>query len=108
MWPVNGAVGNVAEIWVAESTVNAAAFPPIDTLVAPVNPVPVMTTFVPVMPPAGENDEIFKPGTAAIPPAELTTASPTAATTASDSLQTFLDIPTTPVFRDQIPGSVVF
>ena len=45
--------GTVALIWVAEMTVNAAAFPPIVTDVAPVKRVPVIVTTVPMLPWAG-------------------------------------------------------
>jgi hypothetical protein len=47
--PVSGAAGDVAVIWLADSTVKAVAGPasPKVTLVTSVNPVPLITTSVP-------------------------------------------------------------
>ena len=60
MWTVPVPAGEVAVIWEGESTVNpAAAVLPKVTAIAPVNPVPVMTTDVdpPTEPEAGEMPE---------------------------------------------------
>ena len=61
--PVFAPEGTVAVIFTSESTVNAAGVPANFTLVAPVNPDPLIVTEVPTGPLAGENDEIA--GTAA-------------------------------------------
>jgi hypothetical protein len=56
IFPVVAVAGTVAEIWVPESTAKLAAVPLNLTKVAPVKPVPVMTTDVPTGPEVGVND----------------------------------------------------
>src|SRR5450755_4130695 len=58
--------GDTAVIWVAEFTTKlAAAVPPKSTAVAPMNPVPVMTTLVPPLcgPDVGMKPVMFGAGT---------------------------------------------
>ena len=54
--PVEAPAGTVAVIWFGELTMKEAASPSKVTAVAPVNPVPVITTLEPGSPLAGEND----------------------------------------------------
>jgi hypothetical protein len=62
--PVVAPVGTVAVIWVAESTWKVVAFVVLKvTVVAPVKPVPVIFTDVPIGPNVGVNDVIAGPGT---------------------------------------------
>lgn len=61
--PVVAPAGTTAVILTSESTVNVAGVPANFTLVAPVNPDPLIVTEVPTGPLVGENDEIA--GTAA-------------------------------------------
>ena len=61
--PVVAPGGTVAVIFTSESTLNVAGVPANFTLVAPVNPDPLIVTEVPTGPLFGENDEIA--GTAA-------------------------------------------
>jgi hypothetical protein len=61
--PVVAPAGTTAVIFTSESTVNVAGVPANFTLVAPVNPDPLIVTEVPTGPLVGENDEIA--GTAA-------------------------------------------
>jgi hypothetical protein len=62
--PVVAPVGTVAVIWVAESTWKVVAFVVLKvTVVAPVKPVPVILTDVPIGPNVGVNDVIAGPGT---------------------------------------------
>lgn len=56
--PVVAAGGTVAVIWVSELKMNAAETPSKVTEVAPVNPVPSITTLVPTGPLAGANEMI--------------------------------------------------
>ena len=61
--PVVAPVGTVAVIWVSEFTVNVvAAMPPNVTALAPVKPVPVITTEVPTAPLVGLNDVMVGTG----------------------------------------------
>ena len=60
--PVEAVAGTVAVTLRSEFTVNVAAAPPLNvTDVAPVNPEPLITTFVPTVPLVGLNDEIVGP-----------------------------------------------
>ena len=61
--PVVAPAGTTAVIFTSESTVNVAGVPANFTLVAPLNPDPLIVTEVPTGPLVGENDEIA--GTAA-------------------------------------------
>jgi hypothetical protein len=54
--PAAAPVGTVAVICVSESTVKTAVVPLNVTVVVPVNPVPTITTLVPIEPLVGEND----------------------------------------------------
>ena len=62
IFPVVAPDGTVAVIWVSDLTVNADAAVPLNaTAVAPVNPVPVMTTLEPDGPEVGEKPVIVGP-----------------------------------------------
>ena len=61
--PVVAVVGTIVLIWVGEFTTKVAAVPLNVTELAPVNPVPVRVTLVPLVPVAGENEVIVgEPG----------------------------------------------
>ncbi len=89
MGPVVAAVGTVAVICVFELTVNVVAVVPLNfTAVAPVKPVPVITTEVPTGPLVGLNDVIVGIGDAvtsklvalvAVPPGVVTAMGPSVA-----------------------------
>ncbi len=79
--PVEPVAGTVALILVAEVTVNWLAALLKVTLVAPVNPDPVIVTFVPIVPEAGLNELIV--GAAARAGDAPTVTTPAPATTAS-------------------------
>ncbi|MBZ5544248.1 MAG: hypothetical protein LAO07_11310 [Acidobacteriia bacterium] len=53
--PVVAPLGTDVAIWVSEFTVNCAGVPLKATLVAPVNPAPLIVTLVPTVPLVGEN-----------------------------------------------------
>ena len=79
--PVVAPAGTVAVIWVLELTVNVAAVPLKLTLVAPVKPVPVITTEIPTVPLVGLSPAITGAGIVTVNSSPLLAPAGVAATT---------------------------
>ena len=109
--PVVAVAGTVAVIRVAEFTVNVADTPLKVTEVAPVNPVPVMTTLVPTGPLVGLNDVIVGAGwtvkfveLVAVPPGVVTRIGPVVAVAGTVAVICVSELKTNAA--DTLPGGV--